>query len=121
MPCHPPARWLPAAATPLWPSACSGTLLVIPALGGLGVALTLNEAVWAATIVPLAVLVVGLGFRRHRTLLSVALGSKGAAILVFTLFVAYRGRHRDSPLAAGALADCRLTRRERVRSGTRRP
>ncbi len=86
-----PGRW-PAIATALSMLACYGTLAALAALGAVGISLTLNTGIWAASIVGFAVLaLIGLYFahRRHGSLLPSLIGLVGCAALVFTSFVTY--------------------------------
>ena len=72
--------------------ACYGTLIAIAALGALGITITLNTGLWAATIVGfalLAVIALYLGHKRHGSLIPTLIATAGCAALVFTSFINY--------------------------------
>lgn len=109
--------WLASAATVLSLVACYGTLVVIALLGVLGIAIVVNEALWAGAIVAFAVLAVaglGLGVVRHRRPWPILIGGLGVVILAYAMYVQYA---RSSELAGfvllclAALWDWRLRRR----------
>lgn len=84
--------WLAGAATVFSLIACYGTLAVIALLGVLGVAITLDKALWAGAIVTFAALAVGglaLGLLRHRRPWPILLGGLGAAILGYVMYGRY--------------------------------
>lgn len=72
--------------------ACYGSLATIALLGGLGVGIALNEAVWAGAIVlfgALAVVALALRWRRHGRVLPVLLGFAGLVLIVFAMYIHY--------------------------------
>ena len=84
--------WLPGFATALSLIACYGTLAVVAILGALGIAIALNEALWAGAIVAFAALAVGglaIGFSRHRHVWPLSLGGLGAAAVGYAMYVQY--------------------------------
>lgn len=84
--------WMAPAAAALSLIACYGTLAAIALLGALGVAITLNEAVWAGAIVVfawLAAVALWAGRRLHGFLRPFALAAVGAALITFTMTIAY--------------------------------
>lgn len=91
---NPKFDWLAGAATALSLVVCYGTLAVIALLGALGVAIALNETLWAGAIVAFAVLAVGglglgLGLLRHRHPWPILVGGLGAAILGYVMYAQY--------------------------------
>jgi len=111
-----PPRTLAPLATLVALVACYGTLVLVALLGALGLAVAVNEAVWAVAILAFAWLaVVGLllGRRRHGRLWPLALAIFGAVVISLTMTVAY---HRlvelggFALLVAGTVADWRLGR-----------
>ena len=79
-------------ATGLSLAACYGTLAAISLLGALGIAIALNEAVWAGMIVAFAALAVvglGLGMARHRRPWPILIGAAGAAAIGYVMYVQY--------------------------------
>lgn len=114
---RPRLAWLPGAAALLSLVACYGTLAVLAALGALGVAIALDEAVWAALILAfaaLAVLGLALGLARHGRPWPLLVGLAGAAAIAYAFYVDYS---RPAELAgfalllAAAVWDRRLRRR----------
>jgi hypothetical protein len=90
--CNTLLRWLAPLAAILSLAACYGTLAAVALLGLLGARVVLDEALWAGSIVAFAlVAVVGLilGARRHRTLWPLAVGTIGAAGIVYTMTLSY--------------------------------
>jgi arsenite methyltransferase len=84
--------WLPGLATVLSLIACYGTLAVIAILAALGVAIDLDETLWAGVIVAFAAFALGglaLGFSRHRQLWPLLIGGLGAAAVGYTMYVRY--------------------------------
>ena len=84
--------WVAGAATALSLVACYGTLAVIGLLGVLGIAIALDQALWAGAIVAFAVLAVGglgLGLMRHRRPWPILIGGLGAVDLGYTMYVQY--------------------------------
>ncbi len=72
--------------------ACYGTLIAVAAMGALGITLSLNTGLWAASIVGFALLaVIGLyiAHRRHGSLVPSLIAVIGCAALVVTSFVTY--------------------------------
>ncbi len=84
--------WIVGGGTALSLLACYGTLAIIAILGALGIAIGLNETLWAGAIVAFAVVAVGglgLRLRQHQNLFPLALGFVGASTLVYTMYVQY--------------------------------
>jgi len=97
--------WLAGAATVFSLVACYGTLAVIALLGVLGVAITLDKALWAGAIVTFAALAVGglaLGLVRHRRPWPILLGGLGAAALGYVMY----GRYDRATELAGFVLLC---------------
>ena len=72
--------------------ACYGTLAAVALLSALGVGMALNEGVWAGAIVgcaALACVAVGAGWRKHRSLLPLAIALSGLGVLSYAMFVRY--------------------------------
>ena len=115
---------LPGVATLLSLIACYGTLAVIAALGALGIAIALDERLWAGTIVALAALAVGglaIGFFRHRQLWPLLIGGLGAAAVGFAMSVQYVRLVELAGFAllcVAAVWDWRLRRVREPRSAT---
>jgi len=85
-------RWLAPAMAVQSLLACYGTLATTAVLGMLGVALALNDAVWAGGVVVLAWLAVPplwLRRRRHGLHAPVALAAIGAALVTFAMAAIY--------------------------------
>jgi len=105
----------PAAAV-LSFGACYGTLAAIGLLGAFGVAITLNETIWAGAVVGFAWLaLVGLliGRRRHGSFRPMALAAAGVAMITFTMVVDYERIIElvgFAFLGTGMLLDWRRTR-----------
>ena len=71
---------------------CYGTLGVIGVLGALGIALAINDSLWAGAIVAFATVAaigLGLGFLRHRKVWPLIIGAAGAAIIAYVMYVQY--------------------------------
>jgi energy-coupling factor transporter transmembrane protein EcfT len=84
--------WLAVAGTLLSLGICYGTLGLTSVLGILGIALVVNNTLWAGAIVAFALLAVFglvLGQRRHRNWRPVLTGGLGAGIIVFVMYVEY--------------------------------
>ncbi len=82
----------PAIATILSILACYGTLAFIAALGAMGVAVSLNEGIWAGVIVAFAMLATALFLRcaQHRfRWITVILAAVGTAAITYAMFVSY--------------------------------
>lgn len=89
---HAKYGWMTGVATLFSLIACYGTLAVIGLLGTLGIAIALNETIWAGAIVLFAGLaVIGLGFGviRHRQAGPLLLGGTGAVILTYAMYGHY--------------------------------
>ena len=89
---RPRLAWLPGFATAVSLLACYGTLAIVSLLGALGVAIALNEALWAGAIVTFAAFAVGgLALRslRHRRLWPLLIGGIGVAAIGYAMFVDY--------------------------------
>jgi hypothetical protein len=84
--------WLAGLATALSLFACYGTLAVIAVLGAIGIAIVLDEALWAGAIVVFAALAVGglgLGLLRHRQPWPFLIGILGAVAIGYAMYVQY--------------------------------
>jgi hypothetical protein len=84
--------WLTGLATALSLFACYGTLAVIGVLGAIGIAIALDEALWAGVIVAFAALAVGglgLGLLRHRQPWPFLIGVLGAMAIGYAMYVQY--------------------------------
>lgn len=84
--------WFAVLATALSLLACYGTLAAIGLLGVLGVAISLNEVVWAGAIVLFAVLAfiaLLIRWRGHRSSAPVLLAGIGLLLIAFTMLVSY--------------------------------
>lgn len=84
--------WLAPAAAALSLVACYGTLAATGLLGALGAAISLNESLWAGTIVVfawLALLALWIGRRRHASIRPIVLAAVGVALITLTMSVAY--------------------------------
>ncbi|MBZ0215302.1 MAG: MerC family mercury resistance protein [Fimbriimonadaceae bacterium] len=84
--------WVAGVAMALSLAACYGTLAVIGLLGALGIAIALNETLWAGAIVTFATLSVGglgLGLVRHRQPWPILVGGLGAIVLGYTMYAQY--------------------------------
>ena len=89
---RPRLAWLPGFATVVSLIACYGTLAVVSILGALGVAIALNEALWAGAILGFGALAVGglaFGFLRHRQIGPLLIGTIGAAAIGYAMYVEY--------------------------------
>ncbi|SEM28103.1 MerC mercury resistance protein [Roseovarius azorensis] len=108
--------WLAAGATLAAVAACYGTTLVVATLSLLGVAVAINEALWAGAISFLAVLAwsgVLLGYRRYRMPGPAMLATAGAASVLWAMYGRYHWLIELAGLAALGLAafwDWRLRR-----------
>lgn len=113
-------RWLPGVATVLSIGACYGTLAVVGLLGTMGVALAVNDALWAGAIVAFAVLAVlgiALGLRVHRQPWPLLLGAFGAGVIAYTMYINYDRAIELAGFAllcGAALWDWRLRRMKRA-------
>ncbi len=71
---------------------CYGALALISVLGMLGIAITVDNSIWAGAIIAFAILAViglGVGFSCHRNLWPVIIGTVGAAIITYTMLMQY--------------------------------
>ena len=71
---------------------CYGTLALIGILGALGVAIAVNNTLWAGAIVAFAALAVvglGAGLMRHRKPWPLLTGGTGAAVIAYAMYVHY--------------------------------
>lgn len=109
-------RWLPSVATVLSIAACYGTLAVVGTLGAMGIALAVDDALWAGAIVAFAMLaVVGIavGLRAHHRPWPLLLGAIGAGAITYTMYFNYDRAIELSGfalLSAAAVWDWRLRR-----------
>ena len=72
--------------------ACYGTLAAIAILSALGVGMAFDEGIWAGTIVgcaALACIAIGSGWRKHKSILPVAIALAGLGVLSYAMFVKY--------------------------------
>ncbi|WP_148252976.1 MerC family mercury resistance protein [Aidingimonas lacisalsi] len=72
---------------------CYGTLATVAILPLLGLGLTIDEGIWATSIVIfsfLTLLAITAGIRRHHTVWPLLVGIGGTVILLYTLFVDYQ-------------------------------
>lgn len=84
--------WLSGFATLLSLIACYGTLAVVAILGALGIAVALDEMLWAGAIVAFAALAAGglaIGFSHHRQVWPLLIGGLGAAAIGYAMYVQY--------------------------------
>ena len=71
---------------------CYGTLGMIGVLGALGIAVAINNTLWAGAIVAfagVAVVGLGLGLRCHGKVWPIVIGAAGAAIIAYVMLVQY--------------------------------
>jgi MerC mercury resistance protein len=86
------ANWLAPVGTVFAVLACYGTLAAVGMLSLMGVAIAVNERIWAGAIVVFAMLALTglvLSWRSHRALPPLLLGIVGAGLIVFTMTVFY--------------------------------
>lgn len=108
--------WIGLAASGLALASCYGTLAVVIALSAAGVALNLEESIWAFAIALLtlvAVAAVALGIRRHGKVEPIVLAVAGFSLIAWTLFGDYRlmvELFGFATLVAAAAWDWRLRR-----------
>jgi arsenite methyltransferase len=118
--------WLAPVASILSLAVCYGTLAATTVLGALGVALTLNDGVWAGAIVILAWLALPpllLRRRRHGLLCPAALATLGATLIAFVMMVTYIHLVEFAGVAflgAGNWLDWRAGNRGQIKSGQSR-
>jgi len=93
---------------------CYGTLGLISLLGALGIAIAVDNSIWAGTIVVFALLAViglALGLLRHKKPWPLLIGGLGAAIIAYAMYVQYDRLIEISGfvfLSLAALLDWRL-------------
>lgn len=110
--------WFAFLATALSLLACYGTLTAIALLGVLGVAIGLNEVVWASAIVlfaGLAFIALLIRWRGHRSSAPALLAGIGLLLIAFTMLVSYERIIElvgFALLCAGTLVDWRIGRME---------
>lgn len=83
---------LPAISTLLSFLACYGTLIIVAALGAMGIVVAINETIWATAIVVFAGLAVfGLfvSYRSHRSPLPMIIALIGLIVTVYTMYFQY--------------------------------
>ncbi len=71
---------------------CYGTLGMIGILGTLGIAIAINNSLWAGAIVAfasVAVIGLGFGFLYHHKVWPIMIGTAGAAIITYVMLVQY--------------------------------
>jgi arsenite methyltransferase len=108
------------AALGLAVCACYGTLAALAILSVLGVTLVVNDAAVAGIVALLAALaaaVVGLGIRKHSSVVPVMPAAVGAALVAYAMFVRYDWRIELAGfvlLAAAVAWDWRLRRKARA-------
>ena len=84
--------WIVGAGTALSLFACYGTLAIIAMLGALGIAIGLNETLWAGTIVAFAAVAIGglgLSARGFQKFFPLEIGLVGAIAISYAMFVRY--------------------------------
>ncbi|MCK0102135.1 MerC domain-containing protein [Pseudohalocynthiibacter sp. F2068] len=84
--------WFAGVATVLSVVACYGSLVFISALGALGIAIHLNETLWAGAIVLFAILALFgfvLGLKQHKVFWPIVLGIAGTLAIIFAMYVRY--------------------------------
>ncbi|WP_020591310.1 MerC family mercury resistance protein [Kiloniella laminariae] len=88
----PNIRWIAAISTTFSFLLCYGTLVIISLLGQVGVAMAINDTLWAGAIVSTAGLALaGLiwGLLRHKNPWPSVIGASGALLLTYTMFQQY--------------------------------
>ena len=86
------ADWFAGTATVLAILACYGTLGVVGVLSMMGVSVGVHEGTWAVVIAffaALAVVGIGLGYRRHRVAGPLVLAVIGGVLVLWAMFVDY--------------------------------
>lgn len=71
---------------------CYGTLALVSILGALGIAITINDAIWSGAIVVFAIIaVIGLAFglSRHHRFFPFIIGILGADFIIYTMLAEY--------------------------------
>ena len=87
--------WAAGAASALAIIACYGPTLLLAVLAAAGMAVAINEGVWAGTVAVLALAAFAaalLGYRRHGAAGPVVLAGLGVALVLWALFVRYDWR-----------------------------
>lgn len=85
-------EWLSLAASGLALASCYGTLAAVTVLSALGVAIGLDEGLWAAAIALFTLLAVGavaLGRRRHGQFAPAILAAAGCGLIFWVVFGDY--------------------------------
>ncbi|MGM0583296.1 MAG: MerC family mercury resistance protein [Pseudomonadota bacterium] len=109
-------KWLGLAASVLALASCYGTVAMLTALSALGIAVGLDEGLWAAAIALFALFALGavaLGRRRHGRAGPAGLAAAGSALILWTMFGGYNPALEFSgfvTLTAAAAWDWRLIR-----------
>lgn len=117
------ADWLAPVGTIMAILACYGTLAIIGILSLMGVALAIDEGLWAGAIVIFALLALAgivLGWRSHRSAPPLLLGVLGAGMVIWTMTIGYSRPLEIAGLAclaAAALLDWRAKRSHRTAPG----
>jgi len=84
--------WFAGVCAALSVITCYGSLAVVSVLGALGMAIQLNETLWAGVIVLFAILALfglGLGLKRHKIFWPVFLGITGTLAIIHAMYVQY--------------------------------
>lgn len=87
--------WIAGATSALAILSCYGTLVVVASLAAAGVAVAVNEGVWAAAIAVLAAaafIATSLASRRHHVTGPAILAGAGTALVLWALFASYDWR-----------------------------
>lgn len=99
--------WAAGAASALAIVACYGPSLVLALLAAAGMAVAINEGVWAGTIAVFALAAFAatlFGYRRHGAVGPVVLAGLGVALVLWALFVSYDWRLELAGFVGLALA-----------------
>lgn len=84
--------WLPAISTLLSFLACYGTLIIVAALGAMGIVVAINETIWATAIVVFAGLAyfgLFVSYRCHKSPLPMLIASLALIATVYTMYFQY--------------------------------
>lgn len=84
--------WLPVISTLLSFLACYGTLIIVAALGAMGIVVAINETIWATAIVVfagLAVFGLSVSYRCHKSHLPLLIASLALIATVYTMYFQY--------------------------------
>lgn len=84
--------WLPGLASALSIATCYGTLVAVTILSTLGIAIAIDERIWAGAIVAFAALAVAgiaLGSWRHRYPWPLLLALTGAGAIAYAMYGQY--------------------------------